>query len=255
MKKIIWLMLVSFWLLAETCAVDAKTQVNSPSLFERLRLAGISNKEIMKVFFDKRVALYPQILNKKGKRLDYFDEKFGLFKPESINRGKDMLIANKTILEKIEKKYNVNAEIIISFFRIETNFGDFMGEYAIFNSFYTFVVYKDRRATWAESELVNLMVLSKQINEDPLTIKGSWAGCFGLFQFLPSSYLNFAVDGNGDNRIDLFMFDDAAFSAANYLVCNGWQKGNIERVKKSIYSYNHCENYVKAILAYADKIR
>jgi len=98
------------------------------------------------------------------------------------------------------------------------------------------------------------MVLSKAGGFDPLSIKGSWAGAFGLCQFVPSSYLHYAVDGNGDGRVDLFNVVDALASVANYLKRSGWEKENQEKKKKAIYAYNHCDNYVKAVLAYATAV-
>ena len=99
------------------------------------------------------------------------------------------------------------------------------------------------------------MILSKERGFDPLAIKGSWAGAFGLCQFVPSAYLNYAVDGNGDERVDLFNVVDALASVANYLQCNGWENGSLEKKRKAIYAYNHCDNYVRAVLAYAKATR
>ena len=114
---------------------------------------------------------------------------------------------------------------------------------------------ENRRSAWAESEWINLILLSKERGFDPLAIKGSWAGAFGLCQFVPSAYLNYGVDGNGDGRVDLFNVVDALASIANYLKGSGWEQGDLAKKKKAIYAYNHCDNYVKAVLAYAKAIR
>ena len=82
-------------------------------------------------------------------------------------------------------------------------------------------------------------------------MKGSWAGAFGICQFIPSSYVRFAVDGNGDGVIDLFDFRDAVASIANYLKAHGWENGRLEAKRQAIYAYNHCDSYVDAVLAYA----
>ena len=109
----------------------------------------------------------------------------------------------------------------------------------------------NRRYEWAEEELVHLLVMCRDLGKDPLSVKGSWAGAFGLCQFVPSSFLTYAVDGDGDGVVDLFTFSDAMASIANYLKESGWQTNDVAQAKKAIHAYNHCDSYVKAVIAYA----
>jgi membrane-bound lytic murein transglycosylase B len=207
------------------------------------------------IFSDNRILLYPEILEKKGKGLDYLSRKFGLLTRASLERGRAVLRDNKTMLTDIGRRYHVEPEVLVAIYRVETNFGRCVGTYPVFNSLLTMTLIENRRSDWAEKELVTLLVLSRASNADPLSIKGSWAGAFGLCQFIPSSYINYGADGNGDGRVDLFEFTDAMASIANYLREHGWESGHPGKMKKAVYAYNHCDNYVHAVLAYAEAIK
>jgi membrane-bound lytic murein transglycosylase B len=104
-------------------------------------------------------------------------------------------------------------------------------------------------------EVVALLQLADRQGIDPFAVRGSSAGAFGLPQFLPSSYLRFAVDGDGDGRISLYDPADAIASAANYLRGNGWSEGlsSAER-RRVVWSYNHSDAYIDAVLWLADRI-
>jgi membrane-bound lytic murein transglycosylase B len=195
--------------------------------------------------------LYPGIVEKKGKGLDYLGSRFGLLSMKSIHQGKLTLEAHKGILRTIENEYGVNGEVLVAILRVETNFGRYLGNYIVFNSLLTLTLMENRRSAWAEEELIHLLRFCRQENKDPLSLKGSWAGAFGIPQFVPSSYLKYAVDGNGDGRIDLHEFPDALASMANYLRAFGWSKEEPERKKEALFAYNRCHQYVEAVLVYA----
>jgi membrane-bound lytic murein transglycosylase B len=216
---------------------------------------GFSEEEIQRIFSDERVMLYPQILERSGKGLPYFGKKFGLLTKRSIERGRKFLNENKEVLTRVETTYGVDKEIVIAILRVETNLSKYVGKYPIFNSLLTLALAENRRSSWAENELIELLRISKVQNIDPLSIKGSWAGAFGIAQFIPSSYTKYAVDGNNDGVIDLFDLADATASIANYLKVNGWEKNGSEKNWKAVYEYNHCDEYVKAIFAYAESIK
>ena len=224
-------------------------------LAQKLLAEGLNEREVGALFDDARVAIYPEILQKKGKGIDYFHRKFGLLTRTSIERGQRVIRDNLEELKKIEALFGVEKEVLVAIYRVETYFGSYTGNYPVFNSLLTLTVLENRRSAWAEKEWITLILLSRERGFDPLAIKGSWAGAFGLCQFVPSSYVNYAVDGNGDGRVDLFNVADALASIANYLKFSGWEKGNLEKQKKAIYAYNHCDNYVKAVLAYARATR
>jgi membrane-bound lytic murein transglycosylase B len=91
---------------------------------------------------------------------------------------------------------------------------------------------------------------------DPLEIRGSHSGAFGAPQFLPTSYLRFGTDGNGDGRVDLYDIDDAAASAAHFLASHGWQ-GQLSRAERRqvVWHYNRSDAYIDAVLGLADRLR
>lgn len=105
-------------------------------------------------------------------------------------------------------------------------------------------------------EVRAVFTIAERLGIDPLEIRGSGAGAFGLPQFLPSSYLKFAVDGNGDGRVSLFNPDDAIASCANYLAKHGWKQGlsTAER-RRVLWQYNKSDPYIDTVLALAARIR
>lgn len=110
-----------------------------------------------------------------------------------------------------------------------------------------------RKANWAIKELIALEKIRKTTKINIMNLYGSWAGAFGWSQFLPSSYVNWAVDGDMDGTIDLFNVHDASCSIANYLRVNGW--GNSEEARrKAIFHYNNSNAYVDAVLTLASKL-
>lgn len=224
-------------------------------LTTKLLVTGFREEELQRIFSDDRVMLYPQILERSGKGLPYFGKKFGLLTKQSIERGRKFLSENKEVLLMAEEIYGVDKEIVIAILRVETNLSKYVGKYPIFNSLLTLTLMENKRASWAENELIELLRISKMQNKDPLSIKGSWAGAFGIAQFVPSSYTKYAVDGNSDGVIDLFDLADATASIANYLKVHGWERNSPEKNWKAIYEYNHCDEYVKAIFAYAKSLK
>jgi membrane-bound lytic murein transglycosylase B len=218
---------------------------------QKLKDKGFSDDEVSAVFSDGRIALHPEILDRTGKGFNYLSRSFGLLTKKSIQRGQKILKENRAAFRALEKKYGVEKEAILAIYRVETNLGTTRGSAIVFNSLITMSLLENRRSDWAADEVVSLLMLSKMNKMDPFSIRGSWAGAFGLCQFIPSSYLRYGVDGDNDGVIDLFDFHDAMASIANYLKAHGWQKGNHETNRNAIWAYNHCDSYVKAVLAYA----
>ena len=262
-KVIIWLVCLCSLVFLPAAAAQETTNdllAVKKQLVKKLAEKGVSKSEVEKIFLDERVALYPELLQKiakkpGGKRFSYFSLEFGMFTPRSIWRGRNILEKNSEIFGEVEKIFSVDKEALASIFRIETNLGENLGKHRVFNSLLTFAAIKNRRSDWAEKELISFILLCRRNQSDPLDVKGSWAGAFGLCQFMPSSFLSFAVDGNGDGKVDLFVVHDAMASAANYLKKHGWQASNQDRQFKAVYAYNHSEEYTKAVLAYAKTIK
>lgn len=224
-------------------------------LLIKLKTYGLSDEELERVFSDPRVTLYPEIVERRGKDLDYTGRRFALLTKKSLKQGKKVMRDNRPILRKIEAAYGVGREILVAILRVETNLGRFRGNVPVFNSLLTMALIENRRSDWARAELGQLLLFCREQNRDPLSIKGSWAGAFGLPQFVPSSYVKYGRDGNNDGIVDLNNLTDAFASMANYLKSFGWSKNDPAKKKEALYAYNRCENYVRAVLAYAQALK
>ena len=250
MKKwnLMLILLFAFYGHAEASQLETNFLKKKDNLIETLLMAQIENARDL--FSDPRLKLYPEIFERSTIKTGWEV----VFTQESIDRGKQCLRENDLRLRKVEIQYGVPKEILIGIYRVETNLGKNTGKYVVFNSLLTWCVSGDSRARWAERELTAYLMLCSENQLDPFEIKGSSHGAFGLVQFIPSTFRKFALDGNGDGKIDLFNFEDAIVSSAHYLRKNGW--GKRERQKKwALYAYNHDWGYVKAILKYSKLIK
>ncbi|MCX8015750.1 MAG: lytic murein transglycosylase [Patescibacteria group bacterium] len=221
---------------------------------KKLEKERFARSELEKIFSDPRLEFYNDIGELKKKKVDYFEAAFGLFSLNSIARGREFLTENKSVLERSEKEFQVSKEVIVAILRLETNFGSFVGRRRLISTFYSMLIL-DFRADFAEKEMLNLFLIARKNHEDPYNYSGSYMGAFGLPQFLPSSYLQYGVDGDGDGRVDLNKVDDAVMSVARYLRAHGWKRGDFYRQKEAILSYNHDLAYVLAIITYSNFLK
>ena len=131
---------------------------------------------------------------------------------------------NSTLVSSFDK-FGVSKEIIVSIIGIETNYGNNKGTSNVADALYTLGFHAKRRNDFFKKELMNFFVLAKKNNLDLFSIKGSYAGALGYPQFMPSSYLNYAIDFDNDLLVDLFnSVEDSIGSVANYLKVHGWNK-------------------------------
>jgi membrane-bound lytic murein transglycosylase B len=112
----------------------------------------------------------------------------------------------------------------------------------------------NKKAEWALDQIIALEKIDANLHLEALELKGSWAGAFGISQFIPTSYLSWAVDGNGDGVVNLFNLPDAVFSVANYLKSNGWGNADNEQ-RNAVFHYNNSSAYVDAVLKLASLIK
>lgn len=151
--------------------------------------------------------------------------------PKRINDGVTFWNENRDMLARTQAKYGVPASIIVSIIGVETFYGRVTGNFRVLDALSTLAFdypaqAKSDRSAFFREQLAQFLVLCKETGMDPLTVQGSYAGAIGLPQFMPGSQRRFAVDGNGDGRIDLSNSkDDAIASVANFLIEHGWQPG------------------------------
>ncbi len=144
--------------------------------------------------------------------------------PARIQAGRQFYERWQTTLQKAEQTYQVPAEIIAAIMGIETIYGKSMGDFKILDVLTTLAFEHPRRKTYFRSELEQFLLLARERGEDPSQYRGSFAGAIGIPQFMPGSIRNYAVDFDGDGRIDLVKsFPDAIGSVANFLKQHGWQ--------------------------------
>ena len=145
---------------------------------------------------------------------------------DRIENGKKALRQNRAVLDRIEATYGVDKEIVTAVWGLESAYGTFRGDYPLIGSLAT-LAYDGRRGAFFEQQLVAALRILQNGDTTAATMTGSWAGAMGHTQFIPTSYLTFAVDFTGDGKRDIWSDDptDALASTAAYLAKSGWQKG------------------------------
>ena len=142
-----------------------------------------------------------------------------------ISAGASFWANYATALSRASEQYGVNPEIILGIMGVETIYGANLGSHRIIDALTTLAFDYPRRAEYFTDELESLLILSRQERQDPSRPVGSFAGAMGLGQFMPSSFLKYAVDFDGDGRQNLWDADDAIGSVANYFAGFGWRAG------------------------------
>jgi membrane-bound lytic murein transglycosylase B len=138
------------------------------------------------------------------------------------NKARKRMNANDKLLTEISKKYGVQKRFIVALWGVETDFGDRMGSYYIPEALAT-LAFEGRRHEFFRKELMNSIIMIDQGDIEAKKMKGSWAGAMGQTQFMPSSYLAYAVDYDGDGKKDIWGTKADAFaSIANYLKNTKW---------------------------------
>ncbi len=140
-----------------------------------------------------------------------------------VDTGRRLLSENKALLEEVSKKFKVQPRFLVAFWGIESDFGRITGGFSVPQALAT-LAYDGRRAQFFRDELLNALQILDEKHIAPHRMKGSWAGAMGQTQFMPSSFLRFAVDFNDDGRRDIWTTQGDVFaSAANYLSSSGWK--------------------------------
>jgi membrane-bound lytic murein transglycosylase B len=202
----------------------------------------------------------------------------------STTLARDFLEENRVFLQETEGEYGVDKEVIVAILLIESSFGLYPEKYRIFNALsslsqanhpemfrvtleYLEVSYPDvtedylreraeRKSRWAFQELKALLKIGIQEDLDLLEVKGSFAGAFGLPQFIPTSYLRYGADGNGDRIVQLHDRYDAVVSVANYLKAHGWKPKLTKKERmKVLFRYNRSRLYGETVLKCAGKLK
>lgn len=202
------------------------------------------------------VEIYPEIMDIFKKARGYSEDnnpydKF-LFS-QSVERGRSYFKQNRQVLQEVSEEYSIPPEIFVSILRIESDFGRYTYSHQALGA-YASIAYlssSETRKSWAETQLEALLQMADRNDQDPTDVFSSYAGAIGLPQFLPTSYLSYGVDGDGDGVVDLYNLHDALWSIGNYLVEHGWHTDK----ERAVWLYNRSSLYVEGIFAYAAALR
>ena len=132
------------------------------------------------------------------------------------------LVEHDEILTEISKKYGVQKRFIVTFWGVETNFGQYLGSFNVPHALAT-LAHDGRRSVYFRKELLNALQILEEGHIAPSKMKGSWAGAMGQSQFMPSSFLSYAVDWDGDGKRDIWATNADVFASTAYYLKNaGW---------------------------------
>lgn len=146
--------------------------------------------------------------------------------PDNVQNGVVFWNQYEDALNRAWQVYGVPPEIIVGIIGVETRWGRVMGKTRILDALATLSFNYPRRAEYFSGELETFLLMARNEQDDPLNLKGSFAGAMGYGQFMPSSYKQYAVDFSGDGHINLWDPVDAIGSVANYFKAHGWVKGD-----------------------------
>ena len=177
-----------------------------------------------------------------------------------IKRGQNLMRTHRATLDRVEKRFGVPAEIIIAIWGLETNYGaDTAGKFSIIRSLAT-LAYDCRRSPFFTGQLMDAIRIVQKGDMTPAELRGGWAGEIGQTQFLPTPYVKYAVDFDGDGRRDLVRsVPDILASTANFLKGHGWQAGQSWEPGSANYAvikdWNRAEVYQRTISVMATRLQ
>jgi lytic murein transglycosylase len=187
-----------------------------------------------------------------------FEEFSGRMVPPRLARGASMMKQYGSLLVRIEQSYGVPGEVLVAIWGLETDFGVNIGKFSTLRSLAT-LAYDCRRAETFRAELMDALRIVERGDLAPSEMHGAWAGEIGQTQFMPSSYIKFAVDFDGNGRRDLVRSaPDVLASTANYLSSHGWQRGKGWEPGSAnfpvIQEWNKSEVYARTIAYFANQL-
>ena len=187
--------------------------------------SGISKNIVDDVMSGAR--FLPKVIEYDRYQPEFYEDTFTYIKKRTntkkVKKGLALYKKEKLIIDKIDKKFLVEKELLLALMGIETNFGKYLGKMDIISSLATLSFDKRRSEFFTGELLILLRLIDKGIIKKDILF-GSWAGAFGNFQFMPRTIKNYAIDYNNNKTIELKNIEDSFASAANYLNQIGWKK-------------------------------
>ena len=259
MNNIVIFLIFSIITRAQSLSDDLAYQTVS----EHLKGSNVPKAYIREAFTHDEIKIHKEIAEKFGR--PYEKKTWKVYrkifvKDSRITAGAKFYKKNIELIKAVSSEYKVDPFIIVTIAGIESNYGSHHSQYSVFNSLYSQIHDMPKRAKWAAKELAEFIKYCYNDQLDPQEVGGSYAGAFGFGQFIPSSFNNYSVDYNEDGVRQPYDWPDVLASIANYLRLNGYNPNsdNYNRdgdIWKSIYAYNHANNYVMAVLELRNEIK
>ena len=269
LKKLIniYILLILYFLQSSAFANNSEFDTWVKNFKTQAVKAGISNQVVDDVM--SKAIFLPNVIKYDRFQPEFYEDTRTYLKKRTnknkIKKGLALYKKEKSTIDKIEKEFLIEKELLLALMGIETNFGKYLGKMDIVSSLAT-LSFDKRRSEFFTKELIILLKLVDQKIIDRKILFGSWAGAFGNFQFMPRTIQNYAIDYNKNTTIELKKTEDSFASAANYLNKIGWNKntpcfkkinlnktipkkylnssaGNIKNKKKVKYFKKYIKNY------------
>jgi membrane-bound lytic murein transglycosylase B len=255
-------------------------------LVDKLAADGVPRATAERVFTDPRVPPFDglQFSLRPGESRAMYR---GLLARRSVSDAYDCFAAHRAVLRRVERESGVSGDVVAAILHVESRCGRYTGNHTVLWRLARLAMAAEpqnlrrnatrhtllqgpramldvegstrERARYLEStfypEVRGTFAIADRLKIDPLGLRGSMSGAFGLPQFLPTSYLKFGTDGDADGRVSLYDPEDAVASCARYLQANGWRPGlDLAAKRRVIWTYNHSIPYIDAVLALADRL-
>ena len=280
-RFLILTLLISFFSVIST-GESNETSPPFQALMQRLAQDGFDSEFLSNLLMDPRMELNLSLMILSLESRETADFYAQFLSPEAALLSKQFLRQNLKILSKAENRFYVEKEVMVAILLVESRFGENIGKYRLIPTLASialvdspdhlqknYVILRDkdpdlsyewleglakRRANRAYHELKCFLNIIRYEKIDPLEVYGSYAGALGMAQFIPSSYLSYAVNQESFEKW-LLSKEAAIFSIGNYLKSHGWRKGlPIEKKKRILWYYNRSKPYGETILQVAQKI-
>ena len=268
MIKILGLILsFSILIISDSFALNNDFALWKNSFKKRAIQSGVS-KEIVEEIMSEAKFL-SKVIEYDRFQPEFYEDTFTYINKRSskkkISSGLKIYKKEKNTIDKVEKEFGIEKELLLALMGIETNFGKYLGKMDIVSSLATLSFDKRRSEFFSKELLILLKLVDKKIIDKNI-LYGSWAGAFGNFQFMPRTIKDYAIDYNKNKVIELKKTEDSFASAANYLSKIGWKKNqpcyfkidlkentplrylnssarNIKNNKKAIFFKKYIKNY------------
>ena len=225
MIKILGLILsFSILIVSDSFAVNNDFALWKNSFKKRAIQSGVS-KEIVEEIMSEAKFL-SKVIEYDRFQPEFYEDTFTYINKRSskkISSGLKIYKKEKNTIDKVEKEFGIEKELLLALMGIETNFGKYLGKMDIVSSLATLSFDKRRSEFFSKELLILLKLVDKKIIDKKI-LYGSWAGAFGNFQFMPRTIKDYAIDYNENKVIELKKTEDSFASAANYLSKIGWKK-------------------------------